>query len=310
MNVSAMDLPFEMVDPKVEWEFSGSPILDYPQYKPAAAQDVDLPWRLLAYHREPGPSFHRHLNLSLAGHHDLGLRLDDTNLSLSISIDTARPQRSDEQSYISMIVKDKSVMSYGDRKPESISAGRIVFLQSLGENLIASGELMKPNIKRKKGTSRWILGTYRPPETLLESYRVEDHEYEMPGHLGGSQGQRSTKTDRSRLEELVEEIKGLKPRERQEVFEALGITQGAPDYRSLERPPDLTGKQFQLLKYIMQSLDERGFPPSIPEICEELSANADSTARWHLSVLERKGYISREKGKYRTITVNFQKLKA
>ena len=56
----------------------------------------------------------------------------------------------------------------------------------------------------------------------------------------------------------------------------------------------LTEKQRQILEYLKQEILQRGFPPSVREICEAVSLRSTSSVHAHLETLERKGYIKRD----------------
>ena len=65
----------------------------------------------------------------------------------------------------------------------------------------------------------------------------------------------------------------------------------------------LTAKQEQILNCIKDSLKDRGYPPSVREICLAVGLSSTSTVHSHLNSLERKGYIRRDPSKPRTIEV-------
>lgn len=60
-------------------------------------------------------------------------------------------------------------------------------------------------------------------------------------------------------------------------------------------------KQQEILDFIKKFIIERGFPPSVREICEAVNLNSTSTVHSHLEALEEKGYIRRDGAKSRTI---------
>lgn len=60
-------------------------------------------------------------------------------------------------------------------------------------------------------------------------------------------------------------------------------------------------KQQQILDYIKEFIIERGFPPSVREICDAVKLSSTSTVHSHLEALEEKGYIRRDGSKSRTI---------
>ncbi len=59
---------------------------------------------------------------------------------------------------------------------------------------------------------------------------------------------------------------------------------------------ELTPRQEEVLGFILETLERRGYPPSIREICEALGISSTRGALLHLKALERKGYISRSPG--------------
>lgn len=65
----------------------------------------------------------------------------------------------------------------------------------------------------------------------------------------------------------------------------------------------LTAKQQQILDCIKRSLKEKGYPPSVREMCLAVGLSSTSTVHSHLNTLERKGFIRRDPSKPRTIEV-------
>ena len=65
----------------------------------------------------------------------------------------------------------------------------------------------------------------------------------------------------------------------------------------------LTTKQEQILKYIKENLKDKGYPPSVREICMAVGLSSTSTVHSHLNTLEKKGYIRRDPSKPRTIEI-------
>ncbi len=59
---------------------------------------------------------------------------------------------------------------------------------------------------------------------------------------------------------------------------------------------ELTERQRQVLSFILRSVEQRGYPPSVREICGELGTSSTRGAQRHLEALERKGYITRGPG--------------
>ena len=65
----------------------------------------------------------------------------------------------------------------------------------------------------------------------------------------------------------------------------------------------LSAKQQQILDCIKKSLKEKGYPPSVRELCLAVGLSSTSTVHSHLNTLERKGFIRRDPSKPRTIEV-------
>lgn len=65
----------------------------------------------------------------------------------------------------------------------------------------------------------------------------------------------------------------------------------------------LTAKQQQILDCIKRSLKEKGYPPSVREMCVDVGLSSTSTVHSHLNTLEKKGFIRRDPSKPRTIEV-------
>lgn len=67
----------------------------------------------------------------------------------------------------------------------------------------------------------------------------------------------------------------------------------------------LTDRQRQTLRYIAETVAERGYPPSVRETCEAMGLASSSTVHSHLKALQRKGYIKVDPTKPRAIEVLF-----
>lgn len=63
----------------------------------------------------------------------------------------------------------------------------------------------------------------------------------------------------------------------------------------------LTKRQAQTLDYIRQSIEERGYPPTLREIGEVMGIRSTNGVNDHLRALERKGYLRREDMKSRAL---------
>ncbi|MGF1466180.1 MAG: transcriptional repressor LexA [Sandaracinaceae bacterium] len=63
----------------------------------------------------------------------------------------------------------------------------------------------------------------------------------------------------------------------------------------------LTERQKAVLDYIIESIQDRGFPPTLREIGNHLGIKSTNGVNDHLRALERKGYLTREDMKSRTL---------
>ena len=66
---------------------------------------------------------------------------------------------------------------------------------------------------------------------------------------------------------------------------------------------DLTNKQTMILEYIKEQQSEKGYPPSVREICNHVGLKSTSTVHSHLNKLEKLGYIRRDPTKPRAIEI-------
>jgi repressor LexA len=66
---------------------------------------------------------------------------------------------------------------------------------------------------------------------------------------------------------------------------------------------DIGQIQMQVLAFIMENIEDVGYPPSVREICQKLQIKSTSTVHKYLNELEDKGYIKRENAKNRSIRV-------
>lgn len=66
---------------------------------------------------------------------------------------------------------------------------------------------------------------------------------------------------------------------------------------------DISARQKQILEYIKAEVKEKGYPPSVREICDAVGLKSTSTVHTHLSALENKGMIRRDPAKPRAIEI-------
>lgn len=66
---------------------------------------------------------------------------------------------------------------------------------------------------------------------------------------------------------------------------------------------ELSGKQKKVFLFLKSFIDERGYPPSVREICDAVGAKSTSTVHGHLNRLEKRGLIHRDPAKPRAIEI-------
>lgn len=65
----------------------------------------------------------------------------------------------------------------------------------------------------------------------------------------------------------------------------------------------LSSKQKEILEYIKNEILDRGYPPTVREICEKVDLKSTSSVHAHLEKLEKNGYIRRDPTKPRAIEI-------
>ena len=65
----------------------------------------------------------------------------------------------------------------------------------------------------------------------------------------------------------------------------------------------ISAKQQEILEYMKREILNKGYPPSVREICEAVKLKSTSSVHAHLETLERNGYIRREPTKPRAIEI-------
>ncbi|MEA2202845.1 MAG: repressor LexA [Solirubrobacteraceae bacterium] len=79
---------------------------------------------------------------------------------------------------------------------------------------------------------------------------------------------------------------------------------GRPKVTELPDPvTGLTRRQQAILDVIRDSVERRGYPPSIREICESAGLASTSSVAHQLSMLERKGFLRRDPNRPRAVDV-------
>ena len=86
---------------------------------------------------------------------------------------------------------------------------------------------------------------------------------------------------------------------------------GRPKVTELPDPlTGLTRRQQAILDVIRDSVERRGYPPSIREICESAGLASTSSVAHQLAMLERKGFLRRDPNRPRAVDVREAKPKA
>lgn len=65
----------------------------------------------------------------------------------------------------------------------------------------------------------------------------------------------------------------------------------------------ITEKQQQILDYMKQEILNKGYPPTVRDICEAVKLKSTSSVHSHLESLEKNGYIRRDPTKPRAIEI-------
>ncbi len=66
---------------------------------------------------------------------------------------------------------------------------------------------------------------------------------------------------------------------------------------------NLTAKQSEILDFIKETILEKGYPPTVRDICDAVKLRSTSSVHAHLATLERNGFIRRDPTKPRAIEV-------
>ncbi|MBQ1689304.1 MAG: transcriptional repressor LexA [Lachnospiraceae bacterium] len=65
----------------------------------------------------------------------------------------------------------------------------------------------------------------------------------------------------------------------------------------------ITSKQKEILEYLKQHILNKGYPPTVREICDVVKLKSTSSVHSHLASLEQNGYIRRDSTKPRAIEI-------
>ena len=65
----------------------------------------------------------------------------------------------------------------------------------------------------------------------------------------------------------------------------------------------ISAKQQEILEFIKNEILNKGYPPSVRDICEAVHLKSTSSVHSHLETLEKNGYIRRDPTKPRAIEI-------
>ena len=68
--------------------------------------------------------------------------------------------------------------------------------------------------------------------------------------------------------------------------------------------PSLTSKQQRIFDFILKTIQDRGFPPTIRDICKQFEIKSPNGVMCHLRALQKKGKIKRDENISRGITID------
>jgi repressor LexA len=71
----------------------------------------------------------------------------------------------------------------------------------------------------------------------------------------------------------------------------------------MKRQGGLTPRQRQILDYLVRTIQDKGYAPSVREIGEALGLSSPSTVHQHLTALEQKGFVRRHGDRMRALEV-------
>ena len=67
----------------------------------------------------------------------------------------------------------------------------------------------------------------------------------------------------------------------------------------------ISDKQREILEYIKKEILNKGYPPTVRDICEAVHLKSTSSVHSHLETLEKNGYIRRDPTKPRAIEIQY-----
>ena len=78
----------------------------------------------------------------------------------------------------------------------------------------------------------------------------------------------------------------------------------ATTFDNTTETPSLTSKQQHIFDFILKTIQDRGFPPTIRDICKQFDIKSPNGVMCHLRALQKKGKIKRDENISRGITID------
>jgi repressor LexA len=120
----------------------------------------------------------------------------------------------------------------------------------------------------------------------------------------GTRGGPSPADDESPVDADIERGSAVRPKGRPGRKPRGSVPAPAPDLPDQPDPDHvLTWRQRKVLQVIRESVQRRGYPPSMREIGEAVGLTSTSSVSYQLSTLQNKGYLRRDAGRPRTVEV-------
>jgi repressor LexA len=141
--------------------------------------------------------------------------------------------------------------------------------------------------------------------------RVPYERFHMSGGHAVPKDSTARKTEpRSATNSAAKPAKAAKRRAATESAVPARRRPGRPKVTELPDPvTGLTHRQQAILDVIRDSVERRGYPPSIREICESAGLASTSSVAHQLSMLERKGFLRRDPNRPRAVDVRTRSTK-
>ncbi len=241
---------------------------------------------------EPAPAYPAVRDMLLQAAAELpiaseGLRLLCSGLSLiarqrpdeaiSVGLERIRPLAA------AIALQTDPMIAFGGRTPENPSITPIITSPADADQGEQHAELFFLSSMLRSATGvmmRWTQNSVGPITEFTMGGAATGTSHADPAQAPGPKRQSRRKPERS-------------------VPVVIPDTPGKPD-------PDhvLTWRQRKVLQVIRESVQKRGYPPSMREIGDAVGLTSTSSVSYQLSTLQKKGYVHRDVGRPRTVGVH------